>query len=83
MHFLIQRKADLSPLLFLQVSYRSLQDRVLKITVYDVDRHRRHNVVGHALYPLKDHDAESNERLVMWRDLEREVTEVRQYYVRE
>nr|XP_022315982.1 synaptotagmin-15-like isoform X2 [Crassostrea virginica]XP_022319655.1 synaptotagmin-15-like isoform X2 [Crassostrea virginica] len=58
-----------------QVSYRSLQDRVLKITVYDVDRHRRHNVVGHALYPLKDHDAESNERLVMWRDLEREVTE--------
>ncbi|KAJ8318813.1 hypothetical protein KUTeg_003904 [Tegillarca granosa] len=58
-----------------QVSYRSLQDRVLKFTVFDVDRHKRHNVIGHALYPLKDHDGESNERLVMWRDLDREVAE--------
>ncbi|XP_033742643.1 synaptotagmin-15-like isoform X1 [Pecten maximus] len=58
-----------------QVSTRSLQDRVLKFTVYDVDRHKRHNVIGHALYPLKEHDGESNERLVIWRDLEREVTE--------
>ncbi|CAC5402146.1 SYT15 [Mytilus coruscus] len=58
-----------------QVSHRTLQDRVLKFTVYDVDRHKRHNVIGHALYQLKDFDGESNERLVVWRDLEKEVTE--------
>ncbi|KAL4239707.1 calcium ion-regulated exocytosis of neurotransmitter [Mactra antiquata] len=58
-----------------QVSYRNFNDRVLKLTVYDVDRIKKHHVIGHALYPLKDHDCESNERLVIWRDLEREVTE--------
>ena len=60
----------------LQVSNRNINDRVLKFTVFDVDRHKKHLVVGHALYPLKDHDCESNERLVIWRDLEREVLEV-------
>jgi hypothetical protein len=33
-------------------------------------------VIGHALYQLKEHDGESNERLVVWRDLEKECTEV-------
>lgn len=51
-------------------------DRVLKLTVYDVDRQKKHHVIGHALYPLKDHDCDSNVRLVIWRDLEREVQEV-------
>ncbi|KAL8577899.1 hypothetical protein ACOMHN_011895 [Nucella lapillus] len=58
-----------------QVSHRATEDRVLKLTVFDVDRHKRHNIIGHALYPLRDHDCESNERLVIWRDLEREVSE--------
>ncbi|XP_045213417.1 synaptotagmin-15-like isoform X3 [Mercenaria mercenaria] len=58
-----------------QVSNRNIGDRVLKLTVYDVDRQKKHHVIGHALYPLKDHDCESNERLVIWRDLEREVLE--------
>lgn len=52
---------------------------MLKFTVYDVDRQKKHNVIGHALYPLKDHECESNERLVIWRDLEREVIEVHVY----
>ena len=59
-----------------QVSHRAIEDRILKLTVFDVDRHKRHNIIGHALYPLRDHDCESNERLVIWRDLEREVSEV-------
>ncbi|ESO89388.1 synaptotagmin 15b [Lottia gigantea] len=58
-----------------QVSLRSVEDRVLKLTVFDVDRHKRHNVLGHALYPLRDHDCQSNERVVVWRDLEKEVAE--------
>ena len=61
----------------LQVNHRSIEDRILKFTIFDVDRHKRHNVIGHALYPLRDHDCESNERLVIWRDVEREVSEVR------
>ena len=65
-----------SEMIFLQVSNRNINDRVLKFSVYDVDRHKKHQVIGHALYPLKDHDCESNERLVIWRDLEREVLEV-------
>ena len=65
----------------LQVSNRNINDRVLKFTVFDVDRHKKHLVVGHALYPLKDHDCESNERLVIWRDLEREVLEVGMVFI--
>lgn len=63
-------------LLCLQVNSRTIDDRVLKLTVYDVDRHKRHNVIGHALYPLRDHDCLLEGRLVVWRDLEREVSEV-------
>jgi hypothetical protein len=36
-----------------QVSNKNLPERVLKLTVYDVDRLRRHNVIGHALFALK------------------------------
>ena len=63
-------------LVSLQVSQRGIQERTMKLTIYDVDRHKRHNVIGHALYPLKDHEYESNERVVIWRDLEKEVVEV-------
>ncbi len=57
-----------------------MSERILRMTVFDVDRHKRHQVVGHALYPLKEHQHDSNERVVIWRDLEREVNEVSQFY---
>ena len=63
--------------LAVQVSNRALEERKLRLTVFDVDRHRRHNVIGHAIYPLKEHNYDSNERVVVWRDLEREVSDVR------
>ena len=49
---------------------------MLKLTVYDVDRHKRHHVIGHSFYSLKSHDTDNNERVVIWRDMEREATEV-------
>ncbi len=52
-----------------------MEERVLRLTVFDVDRHKKHVVIGHALYTLKAH-AHNNERRVTWRDLEREVSEV-------
>ena len=57
-----------------------MTERVLRMTVYDVDRHKRHQVIGHGLYPLKQHTHDSNERVVIWRDLEKEVTEVHTFY---
>ena len=65
-----------------QVSSKSMEERVLRLTVYDVDRHKKHQVIGHALYPLKAHAHDDNERVVIWRDLEREVSEVSKIWVR-
>ena len=59
-----------------QVPSRSFSDRVLKLTVFDVDRQKKHHVIGHALYVLREDEAEGNERLVIWRDLEKDVVEV-------
>ena len=59
-----------------------MEERVLRLTVYDVDRHKKHQVIGHALYPLKAHAHDDNERVVIWRDLEREVSEVSKISVR-
>lgn len=58
-----------------QVSHKSFDDRILKFTMFDVDRHKRHNVIGHALFPLKEYDFDNNVRMVIWRDLEKEVSE--------
>jgi hypothetical protein len=66
-------------LLLLQVSLKSLEDRTIKLTVYDVDRVRRHNVIGHALLPLKGRELEiiSDRGLLASLDLQQsEVTEV-------
>ncbi len=60
----------------MKVSVKNLAERVLKLTVYDVDRFRRHNVIGHVLYPLKGHNYETNERSLVSRELELEVPEV-------
>ncbi|XP_002157004.2 synaptotagmin-15 isoform X1 [Hydra vulgaris] len=38
------------------MSYSLLIERTLRITVFDVDRFMRQNIIGHALYPLSDLD---------------------------
>lgn len=53
-----------------QIPGKALSERVLKLTVLDNDRGKRHNVIGHVLFPLKDLDPLSGERVVAWRDLE-------------
>ena len=59
-----------------QISTKSMEERVLKFTVVDVDRNRRHQTIGYALYPLRDHMYGYDEPIVIWRDLEKEVAEV-------
>ena len=58
------------------MTFRALQQRTLRLSVYDVDRSKRHKLIGHALYPLKDLDYETHQKVVMWLDLEKEVQEV-------
>jgi len=36
-----------------QVSHKNLSERVLKLTVCDIDRLRRHNVIGSVVFPLR------------------------------
>ena len=59
-----------------QVSHKSLEERALRFTVFDVDRYRKHHVIGHAVYPLKEHDCTTSDKVVIWRDLERDISQV-------
>ena len=64
-----------------QVSRQTLDSRVLKLTVYDVDRLRRHVVIGHVLYPIRGHDdgvggGACDSKCIVSRDLEGEAVEV-------
>lgn len=58
------------------MTFRALQQRTLRLSVYDVDRSKRHKLIGHALFPLKDLDYETHQKVVMWLDLEKKEQEV-------
>ena len=36
-----------------QVGSKELSERALKLTVYDIDRDRKHNIIGHAIHYFK------------------------------
>ncbi len=59
-------------MLLFQVPQRMFTDHVLKMTLFNVHKHQK--VVGHATYPLSDHNPE--ESVYVWRDLERDQPEV-------
>ena len=54
----------------MKVSHKDLVRRAIKMTVYDIDRHKRHVIIGHVVYPLTNH----TEKTVVWRDLKRQLT---------
>lgn len=56
-----------------QIPGKALSERVLKLTVLDNDRGKRHNVIGHVLFPLRELDTVSGDGIVIWRDLETKV----------
>lgn len=58
-----------------QVSSKSVNQRVLRFSVYHVDRQRKHQLLGQVLFPLKKETLAGNCRLVLWRDLEAESLE--------
>ncbi|XP_066942502.1 synaptotagmin-15-like isoform X2 [Macrobrachium rosenbergii] len=56
-----------------QITAKELEERALKLTFFDVDRDKKHQVIGHVLFMLKDLAPWEGKRMLR-RDLEREVS---------
>lgn len=61
-----------------QVSSDKIQEKVLRFSVYDVDRRRIRHSLGHVLVPLKDMDVTKGD--VIWKDLEPHSQVKRNHY---
>ena len=62
--------------MFAKVPAKVIEEGALKLTVIDVDRHKRHHVIGHVIYPLKAHAYEGKGRMVVRKDLQNDTQEV-------
>ncbi|XP_042546237.1 synaptotagmin-15-like [Dipodomys spectabilis] len=58
-----------------QVSSKNITQRVLRFSVYHVDKQRKHQPLGHVLFPLKSETLAGDCRRIIWRDLEAESLE--------
>ncbi|XP_054132542.1 synaptotagmin-15 [Melozone crissalis] len=58
-----------------QVSSKMLLQRTLKFLVYHVDKQKKHHLLGQVIFPLKNEALTEDNRLVIWRDLEKENLE--------
>lgn len=58
-----------------QVSSKSVTQRVLKFSVYHVNKQRKHQLLGQALFPLKNETLAGDHQRIIWRDLEAENLE--------
>ncbi|XP_044896186.1 synaptotagmin-15 isoform X1 [Felis catus] len=58
-----------------QVSSKSITQRVLRFSVYHVDRQRKHQLLGQVFFPLKNETLAGDCPRLIWRDLEAESLE--------
>ncbi|XP_017834427.2 synaptotagmin-15 isoform X3 [Callithrix jacchus] len=58
-----------------QVSSKTVTQRVLKFSIYHVDRRRKHQLLGQVLFPLNNETLAGDCRHIIWRDLEPESLE--------
>ncbi|KAL1781018.1 synaptotagmin-15 [Sigmodon hispidus] len=58
-----------------QVSSRSITQRVLKFSVYHINKQRKHQLLGQVLFPLKNETLAGDHYHIIWRDLEAENLE--------
>lgn len=56
-----------------------LLQRTLKFLVYHVDKQKKHHLLGQVIFPLKNEALTEDNKLVIWRDLEKENLEVMWY----
>ncbi|XP_065494986.1 synaptotagmin-15-like isoform X2 [Caloenas nicobarica] len=54
-----------------QVSSKMLLERTLKFLVYHVDKQKKHHLLGQVTFPLKNETLTDDNKLVIWRDLEK------------
>ncbi|XP_008941804.1 PREDICTED: synaptotagmin-15-like, partial [Merops nubicus] len=57
------------------VSSKMLFQRTLKFLVYHVDNQKKHHLLGQVIFPLKNETLADDNKLVIWRDLEKENLE--------
>ncbi|KAM9462726.1 synaptotagmin-15 isoform 2-T2 [Clarias gariepinus] len=55
-----------------QVSTNSMDQFTLRMSLYSVDRLKKHHLVGHVLFPLRHSELQKAAGKVLWRDLETE-----------
>lgn len=60
-----------------QVSSKNITQRVLRFSVYHVDRQRKHQLLGQVFFPLRNEPLAGDCPHVIWRDLEAESGEVK------
>ncbi|NWR71164.1 SYT15 protein, partial [Centropus unirufus] len=58
-----------------QVSSKALFQRTLKFLVYHIDKQKKHHLLGQVIFPLKNETLTDDNKLVIWRDLEKENLE--------
>ncbi|XP_069652222.1 synaptotagmin-15 isoform X2 [Haliaeetus albicilla] len=58
-----------------QVSSKMLLQRTLKFLVYHVNKQKKHHLLGQVTFPLKNQTLTDDNKLVIWRDLEKENLE--------
>uniref|UniRef100_A0A8C6JCD9 Uncharacterized protein n=1 Tax=Melopsittacus undulatus TaxID=13146 RepID=A0A8C6JCD9_MELUD len=58
-----------------QVSSKMLFQRTLKFLVYHVDKQKKHHLLGQVIFPLKNEILTDDNKLIIWRDLEKESLE--------
>ncbi|XP_065699143.1 synaptotagmin-15 isoform X1 [Patagioenas fasciata] len=58
-----------------QVSSKMLLERTLKFLVYHVNKQKKHHLLGQVTFPLKNETLTDGNKLVIWRDLEKENLE--------
>ncbi|XP_047559320.1 synaptotagmin-15-like isoform X1 [Lutra lutra] len=58
-----------------QVSSKNITQRVLRFSVYHVDRQRKHQLLGQVFFPLRNEPLAGDCPHVIWRDLEAESGE--------
>ncbi|GAB6026378.1 synaptotagmin XV [Chamberlinius hualienensis] len=60
---------------YFQVSGKSIDERILQITIFDVDSKKKFRLIGYVMYKLKDFDTTSEDKLYLTRDFSKKLME--------
>lgn len=59
-------------IVYMKVSNNNVDQFTLRMSLFSVDRLKKHHLVGHVLFPLRQSDLREAAGKVLWRDLETE-----------